>query len=259
MALSGAIDGDRYAVSAVTPVTEEVEETLHLHDFLIFSNRESRKSAWVGLDGTTVERPRLGEVPPGAHGDAEEKEQQCARCSPIEDLASPVIAAGDPHRDVKRAVADAIIGWKRAIEREDVGAILRFYDPEYREADGRTVESVGVAFRSVFWRYLEETAGSTAAEWGSIYAWSHPAVRVVTRGWNVVSPDLIEVETKAFMWAGSGPEMEPSDIIRIPWDSPCDMTMTWRAAPEGWRILRTTPAFIRMEDTVPFRWCFQGW
>ncbi|HRS96424.1 MAG TPA: hypothetical protein P5179_14235, partial [Candidatus Latescibacteria bacterium] len=60
-------------------------------------------------------------------------------------------------------------------------------------------------------------------------------------------------------------EMEPSDIIRVPWDSPCDLRMTWRWRPgvppgrAGWRILKTDPAFVRMESTVPFRWCFQGW
>jgi hypothetical protein len=212
-----------------------------------------------------VERPRIGEVPPGAHPDAQDKERRCAACSPIEDLASPVIAQNDPAREAKRAVSEAIIGWKRALEREDVDAVLTFYDPDYREADGRTVESVGVALRSIFWRYLEVSAGSVAAEWGSIYAWSHPAVRIVTRGWRVVSPDVIEVDTKTMMWAGSGPEMEPSDMIRVPWDSPCDLKMTWRRQPgvpqarNGWRILKTEPAFVRMESTVPFRWCYQGW
>ncbi len=257
--LRDAAEGDRYAVSAATPMTEEIEFALHLHDFLVFSNSESRCSAWVGMDNSTVERPRIGETPPRAHPDAEEKERLCAACSPIEDLASPVIAPDDPFREAKQAVSDAILGWKQALEREDVDAVLAFYDPDYREEDGRTVESVGVALRSIFWRYLEESAGSVAAEWGSIYAWSHPAVRIVTRNWHVVSPNVIEVDTKTMMWAGSGPEMEPSDIIRVPWDSPCDLKMTWRRRPEGWRILKTTPAFVRMESTVPFRWCFQGW
>jgi hypothetical protein len=154
---------------------------------------------------------------------------------------------------------DAMTGWKRAIEAEDVEAVLRFYDPDYREEDGRTAESVGVALRSILWKYLEERVGSVANEWKAIYAWRYPVVRLLVREWRIVSADRVEVATKAVMWAGGGPELEPSDMFVFPWGRPNDMVMAWQKRREGWRILKTTPAFLRMEDTVIYRYVFQGW
>jgi len=258
-ALDDDAASDRYAVSAITSATETIEGTLHLHDFLILSNRESRRSAWVGLGGDTIERGRFAEALREPSADVLANERRSAACTPVEDLASPATGEGDPERATKYAVMDAIAGWKRAIEREDVDGTLSFYDPEYREADGRTAESVGVAFRSILWRYLEERVGSVADEWKAIYAWRHPVVRIFVRNWRMATSDLVEVAVVADMWAGGGPELEPSDMFKHPWGRPNDLVMVWRRSPDGWRILRTMPAFLRMEDTVAFRWCYQGW
>ena len=251
---------DRFAASAVTAATEKVAGTLHLHDFLLYSTRESRRSAWIDIRGQKIERTRIGE---GFHAPAENvltAERRCAECAAVEDLASPTIAPDDPHAAVKREVTEAIIGWRHAIEREDISGILACYDPRYCEPDGRTAESVGVAFRSLFWRYLEERAGSVALDWGTVYAWRNPVLRVLVRGWPVVGADRVEVDTVATLLAGGGPEMEPSDMFAHPWDRKTDLRMTWRRGTDGvWRILATTPAFLRMEDVAIFRWCYQGW
>ena len=252
-------DGDLYAVSAITAATETIEGTLRLHDFLVSSNRESRRSAWVTAEGDAIERRRFAEGFRKASPDILARERRCAECTPVEDLASPRIEEDDPNRATKYAVMDAIAGWKLAIEAQDVDRILSFYDPEYRESDGRTAESVGVTFRSIFWRYFRERVQPVAEDWRAIYAWQYPVVRIFVRNWRTVTSNLVEVETKANMWAGGGPEMEPSDILMHPWGRPNDLLMVWRKRPEGWRILRTEPAFLRMEDTAIFRWCYQGW
>ena len=257
--LDGIGDTDLYAVSAITSAKEAIEGTLHLHEFLILSNRESRRSVWVSADGRAVERFRFSETFREPTPQVLAAEARCTECTPVEDLASPHIAQDDPWRTVKYAVMEAMTGWKRSIEAEDLDRILAFYDPDYREADGRTAESVGVAFRSILWRYLEERVEDVAKDWSAIRGWRYPVLRIFVRDWRKVTSDEVEVLTNAEMWAGGGPEMEPSDMFKHPWGRPCEMSMTWHRRGDGWRILRTTPAFLRMEDTVVFRYCYQGW
>ena len=130
---------------------------------------------------------------------------------------------------------------------------------DYREPDGRTVESVEVAFRSILWRYLEEQHGALAEEWSYIPAWRFPVVRLLVRGWNVVSADRIEVDTVFEMWAGAGPELEPSDMFKHPYGRSNEMAMTWQCIDNEWRLAETKPAFLRVEDTLPYRFYYQGW
>ena len=257
--LNDVLESDAHAVSAITSAKEVIEGTLHLHDFLVFSNRESRHSLWVSLAGREEDRPRFAEALRTPRPEVLASEARCAECTLVEDLASPVVAEDDPSKGIKRAVMEAMVAWKEAIEAEDVERILSFYDADYREADGRTAESVGVAFRSIFWRYLKDQHESLAKEWGCIPAWENPVVRLLVRKWGNVTPDRAEVDTVVAMWAGSGPEMEPSDMFMHPWGRPNNLRMVWRRTRAGWRIVETTPAFLRMEDTVPFRLCYQGW
>lgn len=257
--LAEARQGDEYAVSAITSATEIVEGTLHLHDFLVFSNSESRRSLWMRMDGKTTEHPRFAESFRVPTPEVLSAEKRAVECTPVEDLASPRVSEDDPGRAAKHAVMDALTGWKRAIEAEDIDVILGFYDADYREEDGRTAESVGVAFRSILWRYLRERTGEVAKEWGAVYAWQFPVVRVFIRKWGQVTTDQAEVDVAAQMWAGGGPEMEPSDMFKHPFGRSCEMSMTWRRRGTRWYILKTTPAFLRMEDTVAYRYCYQGW
>ena len=63
----------------------------------------------------------------------------------------------------------------------------------------------------------------------------------------------------AEMWAGGGPELEPSDMLKHPISGDKTMIMTWTRTPDGWRISRTDPPFLRMEQIVLFRHRYQGW
>ena len=251
--------GVRYAVSAITTAREELKGTLHLHQFLCCSMVESRRSRWVDTTGTSIEQYRIGETFPGADKQIHEREARCAECSPVEDLASPVIAEDDPHRAEKTAVMEAITGWKTAVEAEDLDGILSFYADDYREPDGRTIESVEVVFRSILWRYLKDDYGKYAEEWGCVPAWQYPVLKLLVRNWNVVSDDEVHVDVVFEMWAGTGPEMEPSDMFKHPCGRGNEMTMVWKFDGVLWQIFSTTPAFLRMEDTFPYRFCYQGW
>lgn len=250
---------DRYAVSAITDATEAIEATLHLHQFLLLSRRESRRSVWVNEAGDRCERFRFAEAAPGATEEILAKEKRCAACTPVEDLASPVVADDDRDSRVKRDVMEAMLGWKRAIEAEDIERILTFYADDYREPDGRTAESVDAAFRLVFRRYMVEQMGRLSREWGSLPGWQYPAVRLFVRKWLSVSSDRVEVEAVAHLWAGAGPETEPSDIFNHPFGRPKTCVFVWEKATTAWKIAETKPPFIRIEDTGVFRFRYQGW
>jgi len=251
--------GDRYAVSAITSATDAIEGTLHLHQFVVLSNRESRKSSWISLSGETQEITRFAESLPGSTPEIEAAESRCAACTAAEDLASPVVASGDPFRDAKYEVMAAMAGWKRAIEAEDVEAFLAWYAPEYREPDGRTTESVNAVLRALLWPYLKGQHGELAKAWSCVPAWSYPCLRLLVRDWPSVAPDRVEVDVAYELWMGAGPEFEPSDMFKHPWGRPNRMRMTWRRAADGWRLAATDPAFLRIEDTVPYRLTYQGW
>jgi hypothetical protein len=250
---------DRCAVSAITSASEAIEGTLHLHQFVIFSRRESRRSAWVNEAGDSVERFRFAETLAGASEEILANERRCAECSPVEDLASPFVGEEDPKAATKREVMGAMLGWKRAIEAEDIERILRFYADDYREPDGRTTESVTAAFRLVFRRYMTEQMERLSREWGSMPGWHCPAMRLFVRNWVSVAKDRVEVDTVAHLWAGGGPEMEPSDIFNHPIGRPKTCVFVWKRAAEGWKIAETKPPFMTIEDTGVFRFRYQGW
>jgi hypothetical protein len=253
------VDGDLYSVSAVTGARESIEGVLHLHEFLVFSRRESRRTEWVGVDGERVERPRLGEMLCPATPDILAKESRSAKCTLIEDLQSPVIDDTDTNAGTMREVMDAMVEWKQAIEAEDIDRILDCYAESYREPDGRTTESVGVVFRSVFRKYMTESTDALMKQWGSAASWSNPAVRLIVRDWTDVTADRVEVAAIAHMWMGGGPEMEPSDMFKHPFGRSKDISMVWTRSSDRWRIEETTPPFLRMEDTGVFRFRYQGW
>jgi hypothetical protein len=258
--LTDANDADSYAVSAITDARESLEGILHLHEFLLLSNTESRRSAWMNLSGESVERHRIGEVIANVSQDVAQQERRSAACTIVEDLTSPEIAQDDPDASIKHEVMDAMLGWKQAIESEDLDAILAWYADDYREPDGRTKESVEVVFRSILRGYMSESTDILLKEWGSAAAWRYPAVRLFVREWLSTEQDHVEVDTIAEMLCGGGPEMEPSDMIKHPFAPRSkDLRMTWQRTPDGWRIYRTTPAFIRMEDTGIYRFRYQGW
>jgi len=248
-----------FAVSAITSATEAVEGTLQLHQYLMVSNRESRRSAWFTAGGEVVERPRLGEAIPEPDDATLRNNARTAELTPVEDLDSPVIADGDPNATVKREVLAAMAEWKCAIESEDIERILARYSDDYREPDGRTTESVDTVFRSMLWRYLKDQHQELADEWSCVPAWSNPVVRVLVREWLTVGTDSVTVETMGQMWAGAGPELEPSDMFKHPFGRPCNMTMTWKRTRDGWKLAATDPAFLRVEDTLTFRFVYQGW
>jgi len=252
---------DRYAVSAITSATDAIEGTLHLHQFVVLSNRESRKSSWISLSGETQEITRFAESLPGSTDEIEAAEARCAACMAAEDLASPVVASDDPFREAKHEVMAAMAGWKRAIEAEDVEAFLAWYAPEYREPDGRTTESVGVAFRMIFQRYLGESLGRLREQWGVLPAWQFPAVRLLVRDWQSMAADRAVVDAVVEMWAGGGPELEPSDMFKYPFGGVENkrIRMTWRRTADGWKLAATDPPFLRMERIVLFRFRYQGW
>jgi len=258
-ALDEATDGDLFAVSAITSAEETIEGTLHLHQFLILSRRESRRSLWVGTcaDIEPVERPRFGEAIPDATPEILADEARCSECHPVQDLASPVISSDDPDGPIKREMMDTLLGWKQAIEAEDVDRILSFYADDYVEPDGRTTESVGVVFRSIFQKYMGEAIEHLVERWGAVSAaWRSTAMRLFVREWRSVSPDRIEVDCQINMMAGGGPEMEPSDTFKVRHQK---LQMIWTRGADGWKIHRTTPAFLRMENTGIYRFRYQGW
>ena len=259
-AVTGGEDGDLYAVSALTDARETVEGALHLHEFLVLSLNESRRSEWIGTDGTRTESPRLGEALATATEGIMEKEARCASCTPVEDLLSPRVETADPQAGIKREVMSALTEWKHAIEAEDIERIIACYADEYREPDGRTTESVEVVFRSILRKYLPESTAQLMREWGSAAAWHFPSVRLLVREWVAVADDRVEVDCVAQMWLGGGPEMEPSDMIKHPFGGRSKvLRMVWTRADGGWRIAETTPPFLRMEDTGIFRFRYQGW
>ena len=258
-ALDEATDGDLFAVSAITSAEETIEGTLHLHQFLILSTRESRRSLWVSTsaDIEPVERPRFGEAIPDATPEILADEARCSECHPVQDLASPVISSDDPDGPIKREMMDTLLGWKQAIEAEDVDRILSFYADDYVEPDGRTTESVGVVFRSIFQKYMGEAIEHLVERWGAVSAaWRSTAMRLFVREWRSVSPDRIEVDCQINMMAGGGPEMEPSDTFKVRHQK---LQMIWTRGADGWKIHRTTPAFLRMENTGIYRFRYQGW
>ena len=258
-ALDEATDGDLFAVSAITSAEETIEGTLHLHQFLILSTRESRRSLWVSTsaDIEPVDRPRFGEAIPDVTPEILADEARCTECRPVQDLASPVVSGDDPDGPLKREMMDTFLGWKQALEAEDVDRFLSFYADDYVEPDGRTTESVGVVFRSIFQKYMGEAIEHLVERWGAVSAaWRSPAVRLFVREWRSVTPDRIEVDCQVNMWAGGGPEMEPSDTFKVRHKT---LQMVWTRSADGWKIHRTTPAFLRMENTGIYRFRYQGW
>jgi hypothetical protein len=236
-----------------------MEGTLHLHQFVLLDARESRRSAWVGADGSAVLRDRFAEGLPGCTDEIASRELRCSECTAVEDLTSPVVGHDDPWRSVKYEVMDAMIAWYSAIEIEDLDAIVAMYAPVYREPDGRTVESVEVAFRSVLRRYLNDALARLDREWSVAPAWQRPVVRLFTREWCEVGSDRAVVDVVSEMWAGGGSELEPSDMFRNKLGGSKRYRMTWTRMPDGWRIAAMDPPFLRMEDTIPFRMRYQGW
>jgi hypothetical protein len=53
--------------------------------------------------------------------------------------------------------------------------------------------------------------------------------------------------------------MEPSDMLKLPFDRDNDMRMTWRRTDAGWRLTNTDPPFLQAEDLFPYRYTYQGW
>jgi hypothetical protein len=252
---AGMEAGDRYAISALTGAMEEIKATLHLHDLLVYSARESRRSVWISTNGSAVERHRYGEAIPPTPEDVTARELRCAECAPVEDLASPVVNVGGPQDQVMGAMT----AWKRAIEAENVEEIMAWYADDYREADGRSVESVRVALRCLLWSQLHERFGSLEEEWGRVAAWRRPIVRLLTREWERVSNEEVVVLTQYQLWAGTGSDMEPSDMLKLPFDRDNAMRMTWRRTDAGWRLTNTDPPFLQAEDLFPYRYTYQGW
>jgi len=250
--------GDRYAVSAITDERETLCGTLHLHDFLLFDSRESRRGVWVDCEGVYTESSRIGERFVGASEETMYAEQRAAACSPVEDLASPLIEDGE-NASVKRDVLGAMTQWKHAIESENVDQILHLYHPDYCEHDGRTVESVRVAFRCLLWSQLRDRFDGMRKEIGRVFAWRHPVVRLLVREWVSVSSDEVWVRVVHQMWAGTGSEMEPSDMLKLPHGRSHDMQMVWRRDGERWLLASTDPPFLQAEDLYPFRYTYQGW
>ncbi len=254
------LPGDLFAVSAVTDAKETIEETLHLHEFLMYSRKESMRSLWVDVDGRQMASHRFGEAVLPVSPDVLTSESRCASCTAVEDLLSPEVAADDPQAQLKRDVMSAMIGWKRAIEAEDIDRILSCYAHDYSEPDGRTTESVEVAFRSLFRRYQPEANERLLKEWGSIEAWHFPTLRLLVRTWVSVASDRVELDVVAEMRAGGGPEMEPSDIFFHPFsDRSKTLRMVWTRQQGCWEIAKTSPPFLRMEDLGMFRFRYQGW
>jgi hypothetical protein len=251
---------DRYSVSAKTTVTETISGTLHLHQFTMFNGRESRRSPWIAQDGTTVLRPRFAEQLPKHSNDIIEMEERAAQCSPVEDLASPPVKADEPHEKTRRAVLDALVAWKRTLEAEDIDGLSRSYNPAYREPDGRTFESLSVAFKSILRRYVLPELGVFWPDYGFLLAWANPVVRLFTRDWVEVTDDRVVVDVVFELWAGGGTELEPSDIFKHPIGGKSKVfRMTWIRSDTGWCIAATDRSMFRMEDTVAFRMRYQGW
>jgi hypothetical protein len=251
--------GDEFAVSALTDAKESFEGTLHLHQFVILNRFESRRSVWVRLSGERTDHPRFAEIIPRETDEIRVAVARTAECTPVEDLVSPVVSADDRFAAEKREVMQAMIAWKAAIESEEITRILKFYLDDYREADGRTTESVQVAFRNLFRRYVMDRFEPFISEWGALPGWQFPALRLFVREWKSVSQQSVEVSAIAHLWAGGGPEMEPSDMIIIPFGRPSLTTMTWKRTPDGWKLAATNPAFLQVEDTAVFRFRYQGW
>jgi len=251
----GVQAGDQYSVSALTGETEEIECKLHLHDLLVFSARESRRSTWVTSSGSAVERSRYGESVPAVTEELASRELRCAGCTVVEDLASPVVEPGG----IEGEVMDAMASWKGAIEDEELDEALAWYDDGYREAGGRTLESVRVALRCLLWSQLRKRFAHLEEEWGRVAAWRRPVVRLLTRAWERVEHDEVVVLTQYQLWAGTGSEMEPSDMLKLPFGRGNEMRMTWRRTGAGWRLTKTDPPFLQAEDLYPYRYTYQGW
>ena len=96
-------------------------------------------------------------------------------------------------------------------------------------------------------------------EWGVRPAWQRPVLRLFAREWQEVTSRAATVKCAFELWAGGGPELEPSDMFKHPLGWPKAITMTWVQTADGWRIRATDPPFLRMEDTIPFRYRYQGW
>jgi hypothetical protein len=248
-----------YCVSAITSDTEDMAGTLHLHDFVILDSKESRRSPWISADGVTTGSARFAESIPDSDDSIAAREQRCAECTPVEDLSSPVVQADDPQGQVKREVMISLTHLKHAIEAEDVDGVVGVYDADYREFDGRTTESLGVAFKSILRQHLPAAMTRLDKEWGVLPAWQNPIARVFVREWESVSDDVVESRCVFEIIAGGGPEMEPSDIFRCPLGREPIISMTWRKSADGWHVLATDPSILRMEDTIPFRFRYQGW
>ncbi|HQI76194.1 MAG TPA: glycoside hydrolase family 98 domain-containing protein [Candidatus Latescibacteria bacterium] len=252
-------NNDFYSVSAITDATELISGTLHLHQFLLFSCQESRRSEWVSPSGESEEHFRIGESMPLETDEIARAEARASQCSPVEDLASPPVAEDDPWAPQKCGVIEAMVGWKSAVESEEIPRIMAFYAEDYREPDGRTRESVEVAFRNLFRRYVMDRFEPFLQEWGAVPGWQFPALRLLIREWGEASSQTVEVSAVAHLWAGGGPELEPSDMIIIPFGRPSLTTFVWTNAGRGWKLAKTAPAFLQVEDTAVFRFRYQGW
>ena len=205
--LDNAAPDDYFSVSAVTSEKETIEGTLHLHDFLILKARESRCPSWVSKTGAVQQMARFGEGFPADSEEIAAKEKRAAECTSVEDLASPAVAAGDTDGAVKREVMQAMAEWKAAVEGEDVDAVVAFYADGYREPDGRTVESVRVAYRSILRKYLGDALARQKDGWGVFTAWQSPVLRLFVRQWH----DVKEIERRRGMRLRAVGRRRPGD------------------------------------------------
>jgi hypothetical protein len=257
--LNDSHPNDLYAISAITTATEQIAGTLHLHTFLLLNGNESRRSTWIGLDQSVVERYRIGETIPDPSPEKDAAEKRAAKCTLVEDLGSPVIADDDPHRDTKYSLMASMSAFKQAVEAEDVEGVLAFHTDDYREPSGRTAESVRSFYDTFLWSRLSERFAEVAEDWSVIPAWSNPAFRLLVREWNVKSPRQVDVTVAYELWAGTGPEFEPSDIVKLPFLRDKTTCMTWIHTDAGWRLQATAPALFEAEDLVSYRLSYQGW
>ncbi len=207
-----------------------------------------------------MDSARCAESLPVDDPDVAAREQRCAECSAVEDLASPAVTPDDPDTATKREIMAALEGFKASVEAEDADALAAWYGPGYVEEDSRTAESVRVAFKTLCQKYLAETLSGAREKHGTFTAWQRPAMRLFIRDWLDVAPQRVVVKCVYEFWMGSGPEMEPGDMFKHPLGGhEKDFTVTWEKREDGWKIAATEPSFLRAEDVTRFRNRYPGW
>ncbi len=205
----------RFAVTARTTAKQLLEGTLNYSEYLLFPADESPivEQVIVSQEGNRTEKISFSDE---SLPDAQE----------VWKIFNGV-AAG--HQRDAEAVLAAFQGLIEAFERKDLDALMKFYAPDYRDANGYSNEYVRRAWQ--WWRQRTVIPYVVA----QVRTWDTSRAQdglISFTAWNRFRGTIVWDEPFGF-----------HGRVRIPRHDGERVAWTWRRDPAGeWKLIRTSPA-----------------